>query len=151
MKCWWMVVLVVVLVSAGSVVRGKAGGDDTIGLLVGVLKDTTDAAAQADMLRGMNAALEGKRNVKMPAGWAELYRKLSASPSDDVRNQAAKLSALFGDTSTLDAMRKTVQDGSKPPAERVRALESLLGKNDASLAPLLHGLLKDPAVREEAL
>ena len=103
------------------------------------------------MLRGMNAALEGKRNVKMPAGWAELYPKLSASPSDDVRNQAAKLSALFGDTSTLDAMRKTVQDASKPPAERVKALESLLGKNDASLAPLLQGLLKDPAVREEAL
>src|SRR3954465_13903181 len=117
MKCWWMVVLVVVLVSAGSVGGGQDGGDDTIGLLVGVLKDTADPAAQADMLRGMNAALEGKRNVKMPAGWAELYPKRSASSSDDVRKQAAKLSALFGDISTLDAMRKTLRDASKPPAE----------------------------------
>jgi putative heme-binding domain-containing protein len=152
MMRWWMVVLAVMLVSASPWSRAQeSGGDDTIALLVGVLKDTADPAAQADMLRGMNAALEGKRNVKMPAGWAELYPKLSGSPSDDVRKQAAKLSALFGDTSTLDAMRKTLQDASKPPVERNKALESLLGKNDASLAPLLQSLLKDPAVREEAL
>src|SRR4051794_34522234 len=144
MKCWWMLLLSFALASANPVARAQeSAGDDTIGLLVGVLKDTADPAAQADMLRGMNAALEGKRNVKMPPGWAEVYPKLSASPSDDVRKQAAKLSALFGDTSALDAMRKTVQDASKPPAERNKAMESLLGKNDASLAPLLQGLLKD--------
>src|SRR3954468_20231732 len=123
MKCGWMLAVLIVLVCAGPIARAQDGGggggdDDTIGLLVGVLKDTSDAAAQADMLRGMNAALEGKRNVKMPAGWAELYPRRCAGPSDDVRKQAAKLSALFGDTSTLDVMRKTVQDASKPPAER---------------------------------
>jgi hypothetical protein len=135
MKFGWMLVLSIALVCAGPVARAQnAGGDDdTIGLLVGVLKDTADPAAQADMLRGMNAALEGKRNVKMPAGWQDLYPKLSASSSDDVRKQAAKLSAIFGDASTLEAMRKTVLDASAPAAERNKALESLLGKNDSSL------------------
>ena len=50
-----------------------------IGLLIGVLKDTADPAAQADLLKGMNAAMEGKRNVKMPAGWQEVYAKTLAS------------------------------------------------------------------------
>jgi putative heme-binding domain-containing protein len=87
----------------------------------------------------------------MPAGWQELYPKLSQSPDEEVRKQAAKLSAIFGDASTLDAMRKTALDASKPAPERNKALESLLGKNDPSLAGLLQGLLKDPAVRETAL
>jgi putative heme-binding domain-containing protein len=152
MKLSWMLVLAVALVSVAGVARAQDGGDDdTIGLLVGVLKDTADPGAQADMLRGMNAALEGKRSVKMPAGWQELYPKLSASPDEEVRKQAAKLSAIFGDASTLDAMRKTALDASKPAPERNKALESLLGKNDPSLAGLLQGLLKDPAVRETAL
>ena len=152
MKCGWMLVVSIALVCAGPVARAQDGGDDdTIGLLVGVLKDTADPAAQADMLRGMNAALEGKRNVKMPAGWQDLYPKLSGSSNEEVRKQAAKLSAIFGDASTLEAMRKTVLDASAPAAERNKALESLLGKDDPSLAGLLQGLLKDPAVREEAL
>jgi putative heme-binding domain-containing protein len=153
MKLSWMLVVAIALVCAGPVVRAADGGgdDDTIGLLVGVLKDTADPAAQADMLRGMNEALEGKRNVKMPAGWQDLNAKLQKSPNEDVRKQAAKLSAIFGDASTLEAMRKTVLDTSATAAERNKAMESLLGKNDPSLAGLLQGLLKDPAVREEAL
>ena len=153
MKCCWICILSLALIAPTPAARARdAGGeDDTIGLLVSVLKDTADPAAQADMLRGINAALEGKRNVKMPPGWQELYPKLSGSPSEEVRKQSAKLSAIFGDASTLDAMRKVVLDPSKSPADRNKALESLLGKNDAALAPLLQGLLKDPAVRESAL
>jgi putative heme-binding domain-containing protein len=126
-------------------------GDDTIGLLIGVLKDTSDPAAQADMLKGMNAAMEGKRNVKMPAGWQDVYATLSKSPNEEVRKQAQKLSAVFGDAGTLDAMKKTAQDPSKPTEERIKALDSLIGKGDATLPTLLQGLLKDPAVREVAL
>jgi putative heme-binding domain-containing protein len=125
--------------------------DDTIGLLIGVLKDTADPAAQADLLKGMNAAMEGKRNVKMPAGWQDVYAKLSQSPSEEVRKQGAKLAAVFGDAGTLEAMKKLVLDPTKPAEERNKALESLIGKNDATLAALLQQLLKDPAVAEAAL
>ena len=153
MKCCWIWILTLALVAPNPAARAQdaAAEDDTIGLLLTVLKDTADPAAQADMLRGINAALEGKRNVKMPAGWQELYPKLAESPSDEVRKQSATLSAIFGDASTLDAMRKIVLDASKSPADRNKALESLVGKNDAALAPLLQGLLKDPALRESAL
>jgi putative heme-binding domain-containing protein len=143
----WCLVMLVLL--AGSMALAEE--DDTIGLLIGVLKDTADPAAQADMLKGMNAAMEGKRNVKMPPAWTEVYPKLSQSPSEDVRQQAQKLSAVFGDAGTLEAMRKTVLDSTKSADERVKALESLIAKNDASLPALLHGLLKDPLLAEPAL
>lgn len=125
--------------------------DDTIGLLIGVLKDTADPAAQADLLKGMNAAMEGKRNVKMPAGWQDVYAKLSQSPNEEVRKQGAKLAAIFGDAGTLEAMKQVVLDPKKPADERNKALDSLIAKNDLGLAPLLQGLLKDPALAEAAL
>jgi putative heme-binding domain-containing protein len=139
------------LVSAAGVWAAADDADDTIGLLVTVLKDTADPAAQADMLKGLNAAMEGKRGVKMPAGWAELYPKLAASANADVRREAQKLSAVFGDASTLDAMKKIVLDAKRPVEERHKALESLVQKNDPSLAGLLQGLLTDPAMAEAAL
>lgn len=146
---WSMLVVLCGLV-AGPVVRGDEA-EETIGLLLGVLKDTPDPGAQADMLKGMNSAMEGKRNVKMPAGWPEVYAKLEKSPNEEVRKQAAKLSAAFGDVSTLDAMKRTLTDPKKPAEERQRALESLVGKNDPAMPGLLQDLLKDPAMREAAL
>ena len=144
MKFWWML-LIAFFVIAPCVRADDA--DETIGLLLGVLKDTADPGAQADMLKGMNSALEGKRNVKMPAGWGEVYAKLSQSPNEEVRKQAAKLSAAFGDVSTLDAMKKTLMDGKRPAEERQKALESLLGKGQAARPVLLQGLLSDAAMR----
>ena len=149
MKRWWMSVLSIAFVAV-PVARAD-DADDTIGLLIGVLKDTADPAAQADMLKGMNAALEGKKNAKMPPAWPEVYAKLSQSPSEDVRKLSAKLSASFGDASTLEAMKKTVLDASKPLEERAKALDSLIGKGEPSLAALLQGLLKDDKLREAAL
>jgi putative heme-binding domain-containing protein len=146
-----LTVLVSLCLAAPAAIVRADDADDTIGLLIGVLKDTADPAAQADMLKGMNAALEGKRNVKMPPAWADVGPKLAQSPSEEVRKQAAKLSAAFGDASTLDAMQKTLLDPKRPADERLKALESLTGKNDPAFAGTLQGLLKDPAVREAAL
>jgi putative heme-binding domain-containing protein len=146
----WCLLLIILL--APTLTRADdGGGDDTIALLISVLKDTPDPAAQADMLKGMNAAMEGKRSVKMPAGWAELYPKLAQSSNEEVRKQAAKLSAIFGDQSTLDAMRKTALDTTKPADERAKALDSLIGKGQPSLPALLQSLLKDPVLSEAAL
>jgi putative heme-binding domain-containing protein len=143
-------VMVLCALVVSPVVRADEA-EETIGLLLGVLKETADPGAQADMLRGMNSAMEGKRNVKMPAGWGEVYAKLSQSPNEEVRKQAAKLSAAFGDVSTLDAMKKTLMDGKRPAEERQKALESLIGKGDPAMPALLQGLLKDPVMREAAL
>src|SRR5438874_7482524 len=123
MKCFLSVLF---LIGSGAIVAAAAdnagGGDDTIGLLIGVLKDTADPPAQADLLKGMNAAMEGKKNVKRPAGWQQVYAKLSQSPNEEVRKEAQKLSAVFGDAGTLDAIKKTALDRSKSADERNKAL-----------------------------
>src|SRR3954462_2471384 len=146
-----VVLLMMMLALFTGAIAFADDADDTIGLLIGVLKDTADPAAQADLLKGMNAAMEGKRNVKMPSGWQDVYAKLIQSPNEEVRKQGAKLAAIFGDAGTLEAMKNVVLDPKKPADERSKALESLIGKNDPGLATLLQGLVKDPALAEPAL
>src|SRR5688572_9924787 len=125
--------LIVALGFPAPAAPAQDGGDDTIGLLIGVLKDTDDPAAQADMLKGLNAAMEGKKGVKMPAGWPELYARLANSTNETVKAEARKLAAVFGDASTLEAMKKLALDPAKDKSERNKALDSLLGKGDPSL------------------
>ena len=143
--------VIVVIGFVAGLARAQDGGDDTIGLLIGVLKETEDPAAQADMLRGLNAAMEGKKGVKMPAGWPELYARLTKSANETVKAEAQKLAAVFGDASTLEAMKKLALDVSKDKPERIKALDSLIAKGDAALVPTLQGLVKDLALRESAI
>lgn len=154
MKYLALSVMVTALLAPRGLAAEKAaegGGDDTLALLVDVLKTTDDPAAQADMLRGLVAAMEGKRNVKMPAGWPELAARFAKSPNEEVRKTSQALSAVFGDAGTLDAMKKTVADAAQPVEQRRKALESLLQKGDPALAGLLQSLLKDKDLREQAV
>src|SRR5437868_3871036 len=78
--------------------------------LVRVLAASDDVAVQRDVLRGMCEALQGRRNVAAPAGWAAAYRKLASSPNREVREKALVLGLLFGDAQALTALRGTVTD-----------------------------------------
>ena len=44
--------------------------------LAKVLAETDDVEVQRDVLRGMHEALAGRRDLRAPAGWAAVYRKL---------------------------------------------------------------------------
>lgn len=127
------------------------GADEGIGLLVQVLAESDDAQVQLDILKGINAALEGRRRVPAPAGWAAARDKLAKSADAAVRDQVRALSAVFGDDAAFDALRKTLTDTKAPAEQRRKALESLLAANDAKLPVVLQSLLSDPAVREQAL
>ena len=63
------VVLTVPQVFGQSADSGLAG-------LVQILKSTRDEAVQLDVLRGMKAALNGRRGVVMPPGWPAIERLL---------------------------------------------------------------------------
>ena len=125
--------------------------EDNMAILVEVLKATDDPSAQADMLKGMVGALEGKKSVKMPAGWAELNAKLSKSPNAEVRQYAEKLSASFGDASTLQAIKTEALDKSLDADRRRRAFETLLAKQDPAMIPVLQETVADAVLREQSL
>ena len=124
---------------------------DGIAALVNILGETDDAQFQFDVLKGINAALEGRRKVAPPPAWEAVRGKLLASASRDVRGEAQSLAVVFGDAAALDVMRKVLADDAAGVADRRHALEALLGAGDPMLPPVLFGLLDDASLREAAL
>jgi putative heme-binding domain-containing protein len=115
-----------------------------LNVLVRTLGKIENPEAQANILRGMNASLKGKRDVPAPDGWSALYEKLKTSPSDEVRQQAQALAAVFGGGAALDDFRKTLADATASPDARKAALDSLLAARDSATLPVLLDLAAKP-------
>ncbi len=130
---------------------GQADGGDGLAVLVEALKASDDPQFHLDVLSGIRDGLQGRRRVKMPAGWPDLSAKLAGSPQASVRTLVRELSLTFGDLSALEALRRTLADGKAATSERLWALSALLGAQDPGLAAALHPLLKEPALRGAAI
>jgi putative heme-binding domain-containing protein len=146
--------LVSLSLGLGPAVPARASGeadDDGVAVLVGVLAENADPQFQLDILKGINSAMEGRRNVAAPQGWAEVREKLLSSPNRDVRAQAQSLAVVFGDTAAFEVMRSTLAGKSADEADRRHALQSLLAANDPKLPPVLLALLDEPVLREAAV
>ncbi len=114
-----------------------------LGILLRALSKTEDSAAQLNLLRGINAALKGRRNVAAPPEWAALSDLLSKSTNPEVREQAQTLGAVFGSTGAFAEMRKITADRNAEPAAREKALESLVAGKDPETLPLLLELVNE--------
>src|SRR5262249_39832302 len=80
--------------------------------LVTLLGRVDDSAIDLDILRGLDEALQGRREMEMPDGWHSVYRKLSRNSNSEVREKALLLAVLFGGEQALNAARKLVKDAS---------------------------------------
>jgi putative heme-binding domain-containing protein len=129
----------------------RAQDAEALAALVGVLKEVDDPAFHLDILKGIAAALEGQRNIKMPKGWKEIAPKLAKSPNAEVRQLAQSLSLTFGSKAALDALRKVLVDGKAKLADRQKAMVALVAARDKALPAVLRSLLKEEALRREAL
>ena len=132
------------IVAAFGLVTVRAQESARLGVLVETLGKIENPEVQANILRGMNASLQGQRGVTVPAAWPALYEKLKASPNEEVRQQAQALAAAFGGGSALDGLRKTLADSVAKPDARHAALDSLLAAKDAQTLPLLLNLVRAP-------
>ena len=129
----------------------RAQDAEALAALVGVIKEVDDPAFHLDILKGISAALKGQRNIKMPKGWNEIAPKLAKSPNAEVQQLAQALSLTFGSKAALDALRKVLVDRKAKLTERQKALASLVDARDAKLPGVLRELLKEEALRREAL
>ena len=156
-KALWLVLCAGALQHPASLPAGRAQAPATSsaseGLepLVELLGQNDDPQFQLDLLNGMSAALAGRRSVPMPAGWAAVEAKLSKSTNADVRSISQSLSLTFGSQTALKALRASVRDRQTPAGARMNALSALAAARDSDLPPLLLDLLKDVALRGQAV
>ena len=87
----WGIVIVWASAALGFAVSHAAAAESSppgLRPLAQLLGRVDDPAVQADVLRGIDEALKGRRRVTMPEGWPAVYRKLSHSPLAEVREKA---------------------------------------------------------------
>jgi putative heme-binding domain-containing protein len=119
--------------------------------LVAVLKDAKDSQLQLDILRGISAALKGRRSVPMPEGWSAVESKLTASKNAEISTLAQSLGLTFGSQKALAALRDNALDTKKEIGLRRAAVQSLLSVKDTALPEILQKLLKTADLRSDAL
>ena len=123
-----------------------------LGILLQQLAKTDDANTQLNLLRGINAALKGRRGITAPPEWAALAPRLAKSDNAEIREIAQTLGTIFGSSDAFAAARKTAADAKADPDARRKALDSLVAGKDAGTPALLRKLIAEPGpLRSAAL
>lgn len=135
----------------GSPDLSRAQDIEALGALIGVLKDVDDPVFQQDILKGISDALKGQRNVKPPKGWDEVAPKLNKSPNKEVRQLTQSLSLTFGSRAAMESLREVLINPKGKLEDRRKALSALIDAHDSKLPDILQGLLKEKAIRREAI
>ncbi|WP_425618593.1 PVC-type heme-binding CxxCH protein [Anatilimnocola sp. NA78] len=125
--------------------------DRQLATLIGVLGTAGDSEVQLDLQRGILLALEGRRSVPMPASWAAVYKQLSESRDVQVQDLALALAVKFDDAAVIAKLRKQLVDIAQDLGTRQQALSLVLTKVPSDLPATLHNLLREPAIRAQAI
>jgi putative membrane-bound dehydrogenase-like protein len=124
---------------------------ERLGILIGKSDVQGDPTYYRDLLRGIHAGLQGRRQVAIPKEWVTCYPQLIASPLPEVRDLAISLAVQFGDKRAFTTLEKIVADKKETNAKRQAALDTLLFQQKSDLVPVLQGLLSDGVMRSAAL
>ncbi|WP_162006806.1 PVC-type heme-binding CxxCH protein [Roseimaritima sediminicola] len=123
-----------------------------VAMLVSRLTDRElDAAAQINLLDGLLAGLEGRRDVPLPAAWPEAYGRLLASEKAAVSERATRLGLRFGDPNVRRTLIGQATDVTASPRRRRQAIEVLAAARPTELEPALIAMLDDAELRTTAL
>lgn len=138
-------IVALVLARLSPAAPASSRGLDSVVELLGTMQDP---AAQADVLRGISEALQGRRQAPMPAGWKTLYASLQKSGNPEVRSLSVGLAITFGDGDAIAELRRRAGDSKLDSAERLAAINALAGAHDEQLGPILIALLDGPGLRD---
>jgi len=130
---------------------GAIGTPEALARLVDAIGSAADGTTRLALLRGVNLALKGRRQVVMPVGWPKVFETLTKTADSETRSQATALALTFGDDSARLTLRAVATDPKGDPSRRREAIASLLRAKDPGLATSLQALIGDPALRGDAL
>jgi putative heme-binding domain-containing protein len=133
-------------VAASSDERGQG-----LELLVKALAECESAEQVRDVLGGILTGLAGTRSLDMPVSWPKAYARLSASDDAAVRNLALRLSLIFNDPVAIRSLVEQAKDVKAAAEVRQRAIEALAAQKVGGFDADLLRLLRDAAVRRQAL
>lgn len=121
----------------------------TVARLLALATDGQDV--RADVLRGIAAALAGRKNPPVPDNWHAVAASLEPQTDQTVRDALNTIGVAFNDRHTLDTLRRTIEDRNSPAETRQRALQLLLTAHPQDLNSTLRQLLADPVLASEAI
>jgi putative membrane-bound dehydrogenase-like protein len=124
-----------------------------MGQLVGLVALAHDTAEQKMILRNMLTGLKGRRQVPRPRGWDRLVQQkgLLTSRDHELRSVALSLGVAFGDAQAFRELRRALASPRTDLEVRREALAALLDARDKELAPVLHQLVGQMALRGPAI
>jgi putative heme-binding domain-containing protein len=146
-----VIFVVATAVFAPHVLADDSAASDNTAKLMQLVARSDDAQLQTDVLKGVYGALEGRRHVAAPAGFAEVYKRLGKTSDPTRRSVVRALACIYDDPQAIADMRATLEDPKADAAERRDVLQSLLATGDPQLAPTLQKLVHDEALRDLAL
>ena len=107
------------------------------------------SGVQATLLNGLLAGMDGNMDVKEPANWTQVYRRLQSD---------AKLSAMadevaqnFGNAEVAKKMMAVIKSPSTTLDEKKNAIQRLSAKQNQELSKMLPALLQDQSLRSAAI
>ena len=106
-----------------------------------------DLAVQRDVLTGLYAAIEGRRDVKPDLDWKSVAARYAMSPDATVREMSQRISLVQGSDAAFNEFVKVVKDEKADAARRERALADLVTTRRPGVADLLLDRLNDTALR----
>lgn len=124
---------------------------EAVNTLVARLAESDDPAVELDILTGMSEALRGWRKAPVPATWAGAAVKLAGSANTNVQTLTRELAVVFGDGRALGELRQIVGDGNAQPEARRQSLRTLVTGGEDDLPALLHKLVGDRTLANEAV
>ena len=105
--------------------------------------------ARKSFLEGMRAGLEGRSDLKVPAGWSGVYAKLKRDGA--LRESALAIAQLFGDGEAANTYLAILRNEQAPLEQRREAIKGLADKQWEELTTELPALLEKEALRTEAI
>lgn len=108
-------------------------------------------AEQRVLLDEIVIGLQGKRQLPMPASWAEVYERLLTTGDAQLSSLATGIALTFGDKRAFGRLEAIAADGKQAAKARQEALAALVKQRDPDLPPLLQRLLGEASMRGPAL
>jgi putative membrane-bound dehydrogenase-like protein len=113
--------------------------------------EKTKSGEMKRRLAGLWLAMEPRSSVTMPVAWKSVSANLYGNSDVEIRRDAEKLAAVFGDESIFTQLRKTLADKAADESSRQHAFEVLGRARDRASLPVFLEMLDDAKFRAPAI